>query len=52
MCFALLGRNARACFTYWTPDQFWYNFVMKAFQRHKAKKVEFLNPVGVWDWKF
>jgi hypothetical protein len=32
MCFALLGRDARAHFTYWTSDQFWSNFVIKAFQ--------------------
>jgi hypothetical protein len=44
------GRDARARFIYWTPDQFWANFVMKAFQRNR-RKVELLDPVAVWDWK-
>jgi hypothetical protein len=50
MCFALLGRDARAHFIYWTTDQFWANFVMKAFQRNR-RKVELLDPVVVWDTK-
>jgi hypothetical protein len=50
MCFAPLGRDACARFIKWTSDQFWANFVMKAFQRNR-RKVELLDPVVVWDWK-
>jgi len=49
-CFKPLGRHARAIYLYWTPDQFWTNFVVQCFRRTK-KKLRTLLTVLVWNWK-
>lgn len=49
-CFKPLGRHARALYSYWTPDEFWTNFVSRAFRR-TLKRLSTLAYVAVWDWK-
>jgi hypothetical protein len=49
-CFKPLGRNARSLYSYWTPDEFWNNFVAQAF-RKTTKKLGSMAHVVVWNWK-
>lgn len=49
-CFRPLGRKARSLYSYWTPDEFWTNFVTRAFRR-TTKKLGTLHQIVVWDWK-
>lgn len=49
-CFKPLGRHTRAMYSYWTPEEFWNNFVRPAFRRQLAT-VKQLEVVIVFDWK-
>ena len=49
-CFSPLGKTTRSMYSYWTPDQFWDEFVVRGFARQtvKAQKLE---DMCVFDWK-
>lgn len=49
LCFSPLGQQARDTYTYWTPDEFQFHFIHRAF-RHR-RKPQFLDPALVWDWQ-
>jgi hypothetical protein len=49
-CFSPLGKTTRSLYSYWTPDQFWDEFVVRGFARQtvKAQKLE---NMCVFNWK-
>lgn len=49
-CFSPLGWKFRVISTYWTPDQFWNDFVRKGF-KHQPRKPVLLEDMVVFGWK-
>ena len=50
ICFKPMGRHARSRYGFWTPEEFWLNFVRRCFRSYKQKPT-FLDPVIVFDWR-
>lgn len=49
-CFSPLGKTTRSLYSYWIPEQFWDEFVMRGFARQSVKAQK-LENMCVFDWK-